>query len=134
MLLLLPGLTSSCSTHSNCSWTIQLPAGKAPREKGHHLTGVTGASAPHVLAGNALGAKTVIVRSSANVEDLAGMSGAGLYDSIANIPAGDTEALGTAVAQVWASLFTRRAVLSRRAAGVPPQHLSAASSGGEGRC
>ena len=75
-----------------------------------------------MLTGKALGGKTVIVRSSANVEDLAGMSGAGLYDSIPNIPAGDTKALGTAVAQVWASLFTRRAVLSRRAAGVPPQH------------
>ena len=57
------------------------------------------------------------MRSSANVEDLAGMSGAGLYDSIPNVPAGDAGALGKAVAEVWASLYTRRAVLSRRAAG-----------------
>lgn len=77
-------------------------------------------------AGKALGGKTVIVRSSANVEDIAGMSGAGLYDSIPNIPAGDTKALGTAVAQVWASLFTRRAVLSRRAAGVSQADASMA--------
>ncbi|KAK9806719.1 hypothetical protein WJX72_000486 [[Myrmecia] bisecta] len=61
---------------------------------------------------------TLIVRSSANVEDLAGMSGAGLYDSLPNVPAGDLAAFGAAVAGVWASLYTRRAVLSRRAAGV----------------
>ena len=60
---------------------------------------------------------TLIARSSANVEDLAGMSGAGLYDSIAGIPASDPAALGKAVSNVWASLYTRRAVLSRRAAG-----------------
>lgn len=41
----------------------------------------------------------------------------GLYESLAGIPAGDPEALGQAVAGVWASLYTRRAVLSRRAAG-----------------
>jgi hypothetical protein len=58
------------------------------------------------------------VRSSANVEDLAGMSGAGLYDSLPNIPASDLEAFGAAIANIWASLYTRRAVLSRRAAGV----------------
>uniref|UniRef100_A0A0D6QW72 CBM20 domain-containing protein n=1 Tax=Araucaria cunninghamii TaxID=56994 RepID=A0A0D6QW72_ARACU len=61
----------------------------------------------------------LIVRSSANVEDLAGMSGAGLYDSIPNVRASDLETFGNAVAQVWASLYTRRAVLSRRVAGVP---------------
>ena len=60
----------------------------------------------------------VIVRSSANVEDLEGMSGAGLYDSICNVDAADPADLGRAVTEVWASLYTRRAVLSRRAAGV----------------
>ncbi len=47
------------------------------------------------------------------------MSGAGLYESLAGIPAADPEALGQAIAGVWASLYTRRAVLSRRAAGGP---------------
>eukprot|EP00246_Nothoceros_aenigmaticus_P012047 TRINITY_DN355_c0_g1_i6.p1 TRINITY_DN355_c0_g1~~TRINITY_DN355_c0_g1_i6.p1 ORF type:complete len:485 (-),score=102.63 TRINITY_DN355_c0_g1_i6:285-1739(-) len=60
----------------------------------------------------------LIVRSSANVEDLAGMSGAGLYDSIANVKANEEEIFVQAVAEVWASLYTRRAVLSRRVAGV----------------
>ncbi|GJP30882.1 hypothetical protein CLOM_g7209 [Closterium sp. NIES-68] len=60
----------------------------------------------------------LIVRSSANVEDLAGMSGAGLYDSIPDVTLSDPATFGRAVASVWASLFTRRAVLSRRAAGV----------------
>ena len=62
---------------------------------------------------------TLIARSSANVEDMAGLSGAGLYESIANVTPASSSALGAAVAGVWASLFTRRAVLSRRAAGAP---------------
>ena len=71
-----------------------------------------------MLAGSSFPADaTLIARSSANVEDLAGMSGAGLYESIAGIPASELRALGKAVAGVWASLYTRRAVLSRRAAG-----------------
>jgi len=73
---------------------------------------------------------TLIARSSANVEDLAGLSGAGLYDSIGNVPAGDTRALGAAVVAVWASLYTRRGVLSRRAAGArPPPRPSCARRG-----
>lgn len=36
------------------------------------------------------------------------------------------EALGCAVAEVWASLYTRRAVLSRRAAGVGQRDASVA--------
>lgn len=101
------------------------------------------------------GVRNVIVRSSSNVEDLAGMSGAGLYDSIGNVavrcvlhtrgwvtnttptnttnranqkkhPHSNPEALGSAVAEVWASLYTRRAVLSRRAAGVGQRDASMA--------
>ena len=61
----------------------------------------------------------LIVRSSANVEDLAGMSGAGLYDSVFDVAPGSAEALRGAVGIVWGSLFTRRAALARRAAGIP---------------
>ncbi|EFJ49323.1 hypothetical protein VOLCADRAFT_90138 [Volvox carteri f. nagariensis] len=39
------------------------------------------------------------LRSSANVEDLAGMSAAGLYDSVVGVPADDAEAVGKAVAE-----------------------------------
>ncbi|KAA3480288.1 phosphoglucan, water dikinase, chloroplastic [Gossypium australe] len=60
----------------------------------------------------------LIVRSSANVEDLAGMSAAGLYESIPNVSPSNPTVFASAVSQVWASLYTRRAVLSRRAAGV----------------
>ncbi|KAF5826707.1 pyruvate phosphate dikinase, partial [Dunaliella salina] len=63
------------------------------------------------------------VRSSANVEDLAGLSAAGLYESKVGVPADDTQAVCEVIKDVWASLFSRRAVLSRRAAGVP--HSSA---------
>lgn len=73
-------------------------------------------------AGEAFGeGATVIVRSSANVEDLAGMSGAGLYDSIPNIAPKDPQQLEAAIKGVWASLYTRRAALSRHAAG---KHIS----------
>ncbi|XP_043719227.1 phosphoglucan, water dikinase, chloroplastic-like [Telopea speciosissima] len=61
----------------------------------------------------------LIVRSSANVEDLVGMSAAGLYESIPNVSPSNPEVFGHAIGRVWASLYTRRAVLSRRAAGVP---------------
>lgn len=60
----------------------------------------------------------LIVRSSANVEDLAGMSAAGLYESIPNVSPSNPTIFANAVSRVWASLYTRRAVLSRRAAGV----------------
>ncbi|KHG00248.1 Phosphoglucan, water dikinase, chloroplastic -like protein [Gossypium arboreum] len=60
----------------------------------------------------------LIVRSSANVEDLVGMSAAGLYESIPNVSLSNPTVFSDAVSQVWASLFTRRAVLSRRAAGI----------------
>ena len=59
----------------------------------------------------------LICRSSSNVEDLEGMSGAGLYESIMNVPVDRLEDVAKAVAAVWASTYTRRAVLSRRAAG-----------------
>ena len=60
----------------------------------------------------------VAVRSSANVEDLKGMSAAGLYESVLNVPADDLDRLEAAIKIVWASLYSRRAVLSRKSAGV----------------
>ncbi|KAK6914379.1 Pyruvate phosphate dikinase, AMP/ATP-binding [Dillenia turbinata] len=68
----------------------------------------------------------LIVRSSANVEDLAGMSAAGLYESIPNVSPSNPIAFGHAVSRVWASLYTRRAVLSRCAAGVPQKNAAMA--------
>ena len=66
-----------------------------------------------LLAGKLLGNTTqLIARSSANVEDLAGMSAAGLYDSIGGIEADNQHGFKVAVAKVWASLFTQRASLS----------------------
>lgn len=70
--------------------------------------------------------RPLIVRSSANVEDLAGMSAAGLYDSIPNVNPSNPAIFGGAVSRVWASLYTRRAVLSRRAAGVPQKDATMA--------
>ncbi|KAJ4870584.1 hypothetical protein Rs2_47806 [Raphanus sativus] len=71
-------------------------------------------------------AARLIVRSSANVEDLAGMSAAGLYESIPNVSPSDPSVFSDSVCQVWASLYTRRAVLSRRAAGVSQREATMA--------
>lgn len=60
------------------------------------------------------------VRSSAAAEDLAGASAAGLYDSVLGVDPRDPDKLGDAVAQVWSSLFSRRAVLARRGARLVP--------------
>jgi phosphoglucan,water dikinase len=58
----------------------------------------------------------LIVRSSSNCEDLPEMAGAGLYESVANVA---VTGLASAVRTVWGSLWTRRAALSRRQAGIP---------------
>jgi phosphoglucan,water dikinase len=55
------------------------------------------------------------VRSSANGEDLEHLAGAGLYESVVNVPA---VAAPAAIARVWASLWTRRATVSRIQAGI----------------
>lgn len=68
------------------------------------------------------------VRSSANVEDIEGMSGAGLYESVPNVDVGSAEELGAAIAEVWASLYTARAVSTRRRAGAPCCSYVATSS------
>lgn len=75
-----------------------------------------------IFPGNA----RLIVRSSANVEDLAGLSAAGLYESIPNVSTSNPSIFGNAISRVWASLYTRRAILSRRAAGVPQGEASMA--------
>jgi len=66
----------------------------------------------------------IMVRSSANCEDLQAISGAGLYDSIANVKSDDADAVSQAINRVWQSLWTKRAALSRRAAGM--KHTEAA--------
>jgi len=79
---------------------------------------------PAKAAAKAGSSVLLAVRSSANVEDLAGMSAAGLYESKVGVPAASREALATAITAVWSSLYTRRAVMSRRTAGVA-QHDAA---------
>jgi len=56
------------------------------------------------------------VRSSANLEDLPWLSGAGLYDTVVNVP---PPGVARAVREVWASLFTRRAARARGRMGIP---------------
>ncbi len=68
------------------------------------------------IAGTFREEERVMVRSSANCEDLEDFAGAGLYESIPNVALKDVE---SAVRRVWASLWTDRAALSRRQAGIP---------------
>lgn len=68
----------------------------------------------------------VMVRSSANAEDLEDMSGAGLYDSIANVDIHSFEETQRAISQVWASLWTKRAASSRSAYQVAHEQVSMA--------
>ncbi len=58
-------------------------------------------------------AKLIAIRSSSNMEDLKKLSGAGLFDSILNIPSNDEAAVCDAIKGVWKSLYSRRAVQSR---------------------
>jgi len=58
----------------------------------------------------------LMVRSSSNCEDLEGLAGAGLYDSVANVPPHE---VSHAVYRVWSSLWTKRAVMSRKKTGIP---------------
>ncbi len=59
--------------------------------------------------------KRLMVRSSSNCEDLEGLSGAGLYETVANV---SPDKAGDAVRSVWASLWTERAVTSRAELGI----------------
>ena len=54
------------------------------------------------------------VRSSSTLEDLDKMAGAGLFDSILNIKFNDAAQLKRAIIDVWLSLHTQRAIISRK--------------------
>jgi phosphoglucan,water dikinase len=58
----------------------------------------------------------LMVRSSANCEDLEGFSGAGLYNSVANVSPSD---VAQGIREVWSSLWSKRAVVSRKRLGIP---------------
>jgi phosphoglucan,water dikinase len=58
----------------------------------------------------------LIVRSSANCEDLEELAGAGLYESVPNVAPSDVV---LAIRAVWSSLWTWRAALSRKQANIP---------------
>lgn len=70
-----------------------------------------------------LGGKGVFVRSSTNAEDLPGFNGAGLYDTVPNVVG--KQALGEALAKVWASVWTLRAVEERTAFGIDHKQVFA---------
>jgi phosphoenolpyruvate synthase/pyruvate phosphate dikinase len=65
----------------------------------------------------------LVVRSSANCEDLEELAGAGLYESVINVVPADSAA---AIRTVWSSLWTARAVFSRQQAGIPHDRASMA--------
>ncbi len=69
----------------------------------------------HDITGKFVNNKSLIVRSSATFEDIEGVAGAGLYDSILSVSPFE---LDCAITKVWASLWTERAAMSRRACGI----------------
>ena len=62
---------------------------------------------------------SLMVRSSGSCEDLESLSGAGLYESVANVT---PTHIGDAVRIVWDSLWTKRAVESRQQTGISHEH------------
>ncbi|MGD8999947.1 MAG: PEP/pyruvate-binding domain-containing protein [Granulosicoccaceae bacterium] len=64
---------------------------------------------------------TLFVRSDTNMEDLPGFTGAGLNLTVPNVKG--FEALLTALKQVWASPFTKRAFAWRQQRMLAPQHV-----------
>ena len=58
----------------------------------------------------------LMVRSSANCEDMERLSGAGLYESVANVSPSE---LSQAICEVWRSLWAKRAVMNRKRHGIP---------------
>jgi len=58
----------------------------------------------------------LMIRSSGNFEDLEALSAAGLYESMANIEPYET---AQGIREVWSSLWTQRAAMSRRRLGIP---------------
>ncbi|CDW77583.1 water chloroplastic-like [Stylonychia lemnae] len=61
----------------------------------------------------------VAVRSSSTLEDLSKMAGAGLFDSYLNITLGNKVQLSQSIIDVWLSLFTERAIISRNQYKIP---------------
>ena len=66
------------------------------------------------------------VRSSSTLEDLDKMAGAGLFDSILNVKLDDPEDLKFAIIDVWLSLHTQRAVISRKQNKIKTEHAQMA--------
>lgn len=100
----------------------------SPDEQGRRLEELrallTSVPMPHHLLSELGGLfaedRRLAVRSSANGEDLEGFAGAGLYESVIGV---NREGLGEAVRRVWASLWTRRAALSRMACGIAHEQI-----------
>lgn len=67
--------------------------------------------------------KGVFVRSSTNAEDLKGFTGAGLYDTVANVK--DKKALEEAIKKVWASVWNLKAYEERQRFGIDHLHVFA---------
>jgi hypothetical protein len=63
------------------------------------------------------GARSFVVRSSSNAEDLEGFSAAGVYESVTHVTT--AERLFESIKTVWASLFSPRSVRLRAEVGIP---------------
>jgi len=73
-------------------------------------------------------ASGVIFRSSTNVEDLEGFNGAGLYlsEPLPSAKCLDWDAISDAIQRVWASVWSKRAIIERRLFGILQNQVQAA--------
>lgn len=108
------GIETICSRLQDFVMSLSLPKALAV------MIGSAMASEDQGDAGSGKG-QMLMLRSSANVEDLEGLSGAGLYDSITNVRRDDPASIEHALKEVWASLFSRRAMLARASLGIHPK-------------
>jgi Pyruvate phosphate dikinase, AMP/ATP-binding domain len=69
------------------------------------------------VASSLSGARSLVVRSSSNAEDLEGFSAAGVYESVTHVTS--VSRLVESVKRVWASLFSARSVRLRADVGIP---------------
>jgi phosphoglucan,water dikinase len=91
-----------------------------PQETPHRLRSLIGRLAvPEEIVAGVIGRfgadAALVVRSSANTEDLEGYSSAGLYDSLLNVK---PPRVAEALRGVWSSLWTDRAAASRVSSGI----------------
>ncbi|XP_073099612.1 phosphoglucan, water dikinase, chloroplastic isoform X10 [Elaeis guineensis] len=100
-------------------------SGASPEEEFTELLSslpAAGATYSSKLSQATTGSSGAKAAACGQLASLAAFSEKGLYESVPNVSLLNQSVFRAAVGRVWASLYTRRAILSRRAAGVPQKN------------